>query len=156
MWKQGKNKKNIVMQEMTMMEMEEEGAQMQAEVDSLDKEIKKKENQVVRSGRTATTRAVKICLRRYLKQGMDRWKESVDTKTAMEDGSNLVIGKMRKKFLRQAFDLYKAGVLYMKQQDKNDASVEQLRRTLQERSIRRVFNAWASYKHSFKNAKRYW
>ena len=87
---------------------------------------------------------------------MDRWKESVDTKTAMDDGSNLVIGKMRKKFLRQAFDLYKAGVLYMKQQDKNDASVEQLRRTLQERSIRRVFNAWASYKHSFKNAKRYW
>ena len=54
----------------------------------------------MRSGRTATTRAVKICLRRYLKQGMDRWKESVNTKVAMEDGSNLVIGKMRKKFLR--------------------------------------------------------
>ena len=82
------------------MEMEEDGAMMQAEVDNLDKEIKKKENQVVRSGRTATTRAVKICLRRYLKQGMDRWKESVNTKVAMEDGSNLVIGKMRKKFLR--------------------------------------------------------
>ena len=37
LWKQGKNKKKIVMQEMTMMEMEEEGTQMTAEADSLDK-----------------------------------------------------------------------------------------------------------------------
>jgi hypothetical protein len=37
LWKRGKNKKNIVVQEMTMMEMEEEGAQMAAEADNLDK-----------------------------------------------------------------------------------------------------------------------
>ena len=44
LWKKNKNKKNIQVQEMTMMTMEEEGAHMQAEADSLDKEIKKKEN----------------------------------------------------------------------------------------------------------------
>ena len=54
---------------------------------------------------------------------------------------------MRKKFLRQAFDLYKAGVLYAKKQEKNDSSVEQLRRTLQERSVRRVFTAWCVYRN---------
>ena len=100
LWKKGKNKKNIQVQEMTMMTMEEEGAQMQAEVDSLDKEIKKKENQVVRSGRTAMTRAVKICHKRYLKQAMDRWKESKDRKNKEEDSSGLIIAKTRKKFLR--------------------------------------------------------
>ena len=73
---------------------------MQAEVDSLDKEIKKKENQVVRSGRTATTRAVKICHRRYLKQAMDRWKESKDRKNNEEDKSAFIIKKTRNKFLR--------------------------------------------------------
>lgn len=73
---------------------------MQAEVDSLDKEIKKKENQVVRSGRTATTRAVKICHRRYLKQAMDKWKESKDRKNNEEDKSAFIIKKTRNKFLK--------------------------------------------------------
>ena len=100
MWKKGGAKKAIQFQEMTNMVMEEEGAQMQAEVDSLDKEIKKKENQVVRSGRTATTRAVKICHRRYLKQAMDRWKESKDRKNNEEDKSDMIIKKTRKKYLR--------------------------------------------------------
>ena len=124
MWKRGKNKKNIVVQEMTMMEMEEEGAQMAAEADSLDKQIKKKENQVVRSGRTATTRAVKICHRRYLKQCMDRWRESCDFRNKMENGSDLIINKTKKKFLRKAWALYKEGVLYQKSLEKNDKSVE--------------------------------
>ena len=100
LWKKGKNKKNIQVQEMTMMTMEEEGAQMQAEVDTLDKQIKKQENQVVRSGRSATTRAVKICHKRYLKQAMDRWRGSCDRKNLEEDKSNLIIAKTRKKFLR--------------------------------------------------------
>ena len=44
MWKKGGAKKAIQFQEMTIMGMEEEGAQMQAEVEALDVEIKKKEN----------------------------------------------------------------------------------------------------------------
>lgn len=44
LWKKGKNKKNIQVQEMTMMTMEEDGASMQAEVESLDVKIKKQEN----------------------------------------------------------------------------------------------------------------
>ena len=74
-----------------MEEMEMEGNEMQAQVDSLNVEIKKKENQLVQSGRTATTRAVKICHRRYLKQAMDRWKESKDHKNLSEDRSDFII-----------------------------------------------------------------
>ena len=62
--------------------------------------IQKKEQQMVQSGRTATTRAVKICHKRYLKQVMDRWRESVNTRTAMEDGGTLIIEKTKRKFLR--------------------------------------------------------
>ena len=37
LWKKGKAHKEITMQDMTMVEMQEEGAQMQAAVESLDK-----------------------------------------------------------------------------------------------------------------------
>ena len=129
MWKKGGAKKAIQFQEMTNMVMEEEGAQMQAEVESLDVEIKKKENQVVRSGRQANTRAIKICHRRYLKMAMDRWRESKDFKNNSEDKAGYLVKKIQKKYLRQAWDLYRAGVLYRRTEIKNDKSVEQLIRT---------------------------
>ena len=31
---------------------------------------------------------------------MDRWRESVNTRTAMEDGGTLIIEKTKRKFLR--------------------------------------------------------
>ena len=149
MWKKGGAKKAIQFQEMTIMGMEEEGAQMQAEVEALDVEIKKKENQVVRSGRSANIRAVKICHRRYLKQAMDRWRENKNSKNTAEDKSDLIIKKTRKKFLRQAFDLYKEGVLYRKRGIKNEKSVDQLIKTHQARNLRKIFNAWCAYKYKF-------
>ena len=78
----------------------------------------------MRSGRSANIRAVKICHRRYLKQAMDRWRESKNSKNNAEDKSDLIIKKTRKKFLRQAFDLYKEGVLYRKRGIKNEKSVD--------------------------------
>jgi len=85
---------------------------------------------------------------------MDRWKESCDHKNKMENGSDLIINKTKKKFLRKAWALYKEGVLYQKNLEKNDKSVEQLKRTLQERNLRRVFNSWAAYRFQFQEAKK--
>lgn len=55
---------------------------------------------------------------------MDRWRESKNSKNNAEDKSDLIIKKTRKKFLRQAFDLYKEGVLYRKRGIKNEKSVD--------------------------------
>ena len=129
---------------------------MQAEVESLNVEIKKKENQVVRSGRQANTRAIKICHRRYLKMAMDRWRDSKDFKNNSEDKAGFIVKKIQKKYLRQAWDLYMAGVLFRRTEIKNDKSVEQLIRTHQARNIRKVFNAWCTYKYKFQKAKSYW
>ena len=60
---------------------------------------------------------------------MDRWRESKNHKNTSENKSDLIIKKTRKKFLRQAFDLYKEGVLYRKRGIKNEKSVDQLIKT---------------------------
>ena len=55
---------------------------------------------------------------------MDRWRESKDFKNNSEDKAELIIKKIQKKYLRQAWDLYRAGVLYRRTEIKNDKSVE--------------------------------
>ena len=73
LWKRGKAHKEITMQNLTVMEMQEEGNNMQAAVDELNREIEIKEKQVVRSGKSALSRGTKIMKKRYLKQYLDKW-----------------------------------------------------------------------------------
>lgn len=73
LWKRGGNRKENQMAEMTLTEMQEEGANIAAAVDSLDKEIKIEKAKVDRSGRTALKRGARIMQKRYLKQYMDKW-----------------------------------------------------------------------------------
>ena len=87
---------------------------------------------------------------------MDRWRDSKDFKNNSEDKAGFIVKKIQKKYLRQAWDLYMAGVLYRRTEIKNDKSVEQLIRTHQARNIRKVFNAWCTYKYKFQKAKSYW
>lgn len=46
---------------------------------------------VDRSSRSALTRAVKICHRRFLIAGVRMWKESVDHKTSKETTVDVVV-----------------------------------------------------------------
>lgn len=55
------------------MEMQEEGSNIAAEIESLDKKIDLKKKEVDRSGRTALNRGTKIMKKRYLKQYFDKW-----------------------------------------------------------------------------------
>ena len=73
LWKRGKAHKEITMQNLTVMEKQEEGNNMQAAVDELNREIEIKEKQVVRSGKSALSRGTKIMKKRYLKQYLDKW-----------------------------------------------------------------------------------
>ena len=47
--------------------------------------------------------------KRYLKQCFDRWAETNNKVNKQKDGSDTILKKMRNRFLRQGFDLYKAG-----------------------------------------------
>jgi len=55
--------------------MQEEGSNLAAETESLDKKIDIKKKEVDRSGRSALNRGTKIMKKRYLKQYFDKWAE---------------------------------------------------------------------------------
>ena len=78
----------------------------------------------MRSGRTALTRGTRIMKKRYLKQYMDKWAEVNRHYKNQQDGSGAILDKMRKKFLRQAFDLYKAGCAREKLSERNEGSCD--------------------------------
>ena len=55
------------MQSDMIMEMQEEGSNLAAEIESLDKKIEVKKKEVDRSGRSALNRGTNIMKKRYLK-----------------------------------------------------------------------------------------
>ena len=62
--------------------------------------------------------------KRYLKQYLDKWAEKNQTHKNQKEGSATILTKMRKRFLRQAFDLYKAGCAREKLAERNEGSCE--------------------------------
>ena len=61
------------MQSAMVMEMQEEGSNLAAQVEDLSKQIDQKKQQVDRSGRSALNRGTNIMKKRYLKQYFDKW-----------------------------------------------------------------------------------
>ena len=76
LWKRGKANQEIQMQSAMVMEMQEEGSNLAAEVEDLSKKIDIKKKQVDRSGRSSLNRGTKIMKKRYLKQCFDKWAET--------------------------------------------------------------------------------
>ena len=107
-----------------VMEMQEEGSSMAAEIESLDKKIDIKKKEVDRSGRSSLNRGVNIMKKRYLKQYFDKWAETNKTVNKQSDGADTILLKMRKRFLRQAFDLYKKGCAREQLSERNEGSCE--------------------------------
>ena len=91
LWKKGKAHKEITMQEMTMVEMQEEGSNLAAAVDTLNKEIEIQKKQVDRSGRSALSRGTRIMQKRYLKQYLDKWAEVNRHHKNQQGGSDLIL-----------------------------------------------------------------
>ena len=141
LWKRGKASQEIEMQSAMVMEMQEEGSGLAAQVEDLSKQIEQKKKQVDRSGRSSLNRGTKIMKKRYLKQYFDKWAEVNKTTNNQMDGADEVRNKMRKRFLRQAFDLYKAGCARLQLADRNEGSCEHLKATLDNRTMRKCFNS---------------
>ena len=93
---------------MEMCSLQEEGAGLAAEVESLSKEIKIEKAKVDRSGRSALNRGTKIMQKRYLKQYMDKWAAVNKSYKNQQSGSDVILTKIKKRMYRQAFDRYKA------------------------------------------------
>jgi hypothetical protein len=71
------------------------------ESDQLQHKIQMRQDDFDLSARSALSRAVNICNRRFLLAGIRTWKESVDHKTEKEATvEKVVIMKLRLRFLR--------------------------------------------------------
>lgn len=62
------------------MEMQEDGANMQAEVEDMHKEIEKEQRKVDRCARKSTNKVLDKLLLRFQKRALDRWREVTDKK----------------------------------------------------------------------------
>mmetsp|Transcript_18535 Transcript_18535/g.24897 ORF Transcript_18535/g.24897 Transcript_18535/m.24897 type:complete len:189 (+) Transcript_18535:511-1077(+) len=141
LWKKGKGHKEITMQQMEMTELQEEGSNLQNAVEELNKEIKIEKAKVDRSGRSALSRGTRIMQKRYLKQYMDKWAEVNKQHKNQKNGSDVILQKIKKRMFKQAFDLYKAGCAREKLSERNEGSCDQLKKTLDCRTMRKCFNA---------------
>ena len=73
-----------------------------------------------------------------------------------ESGADTIIKRLRKRFLRKAFDLYKDGVKFVKQNEYNDQRMKYYQNTLNERLLKKVYNAWFLFRRNHQKAKGYW
>lgn len=146
----------MVMQSDMIMEMQEEGSNLAAEIESLDKKIEVKKKEVDRSGRSALNRGTNIMKKRYLKQAFDKWAETNKTVNNQADGADTIRNKMRKRFLRQAFDLYKAGCARLQLSERNEGSCEHMKHTLNVRLMRKCFKSIKAFNQKNMTATRYW
>lgn len=154
-WKKGKQHIEITQQEMVFEEQGNEQAQLQAEAEQLGKQIQRTKIDHDRSGRLSLNRAIKICNKRYLLQGMRRWHENVATQQRKESAvDNQIIYKMRLRILKQAFKAYRDAAKQMTQMIKNETrAAEVITGRLNMRTKRSIFNAFLAYTNTFQRAR---
>jgi hypothetical protein len=85
-----------------------------------------------------------------------RWRDTVNETNAKEDGAETIMKRIRLRFLRQAFDLYQAGVKYKKKLIVEEERCALYHRTRNERLKRVVMNSWKVFIDNHKTAKKYW
>jgi len=85
-----------------------------------------------------------------------RWRDTITESNIKTDGAETLIKKIRSKYLRQAFDMYLAGVNNKKKEIKDEERCQMFNNTRDERNKQRVFNAWHLFKANHSKAKNYW
>lgn len=93
--------------------------------------------------------------KRLYKQYFDKWASINRHNNAQTDGAAAIQLKMRKRFLRQAFDLYKAGCARELLSERNEGSCEHLKKTLDCRLARKCFKAIKAFNNKHQTAERY-
>jgi len=87
---------------------------------------------------------------------VSRWRDALNEVNAKEDGAATIIRRLRLRFLRKSFDLYVAGVNYKKQEVTNEERCKIYKAYRDERTKRRIYNAWHLFRNNHTTAKRYW
>ena len=75
-------------------------------------------------------RGINICNKRYMRNAIIHWRKACDFADAQDAGSNHIIMKTRRLFLKQAFRMYRDGVAFRQQQEKNEKRCAHIRETL--------------------------
>ena len=93
---------------------------------------------------------------RQLAVAIGRWKDICNMRTGQESKAELVIKRMRNRYLRQAFDLYLAFYRRDQQHSRNERSADYVIETFKQRQMRKFYNAWCQYTNKMLLIKRYW
>lgn len=93
---------------------------------------------------------------RAQQNAFDRWRDRIEGFRVGKTRNNQVLQKMRIRFTKDAFYRFKEFALKGKQHERNEVSAEHLLGTLNKRTLRRHFNAYCSFIHRHKTAKKYW
>ena len=87
---------------------------------------------------------------------MAQWLGICKLRETQEERYTRVTGRMRKRFLREAFNKYYAFYKWSRQHDANLMGSETLKEKLDMRTKAKVFNSLSFHTNRHQRAKRYW
>ncbi len=155
-WKRTHDNNKVETKTMVMEEFQEENASLSNQVSEMKKDVKERKEKVDRSSKTRLHKCA-LSYRRRMKQiAMGRWRDRMGDEIVKENGADAIIKRMRKRFMRHAFDLYLEGVKYKMQLQKDEARCQFYKQTLAERLKKKCFGNWAFYSNKFHKAKSFW
>ena len=93
--------------------------------------------------------------RRLLRAGLYQWKRRVDHHGYLRELSDRITQGRQRRLLQQAWDRYTGFLEYCQQHDRNVASASDLTRTLEDRMLRRHFNAYCAFANRQRRARKY-
>lgn len=87
---------------------------------------------------------------------MAKWRDVCDFRNAQDSASTYLANKTRTWYLKRGYRLFKDGIHFRQQHERNLARAEHLLGTSGMRRKRQVFNALCVYVHRFRKSKGYW
>jgi|DEB0MinimDraft_12_1074336.scaffolds.fasta_scaffold03314_2 hypothetical protein len=156
MWKkklndQGRQKKMKMVQEMTM-----QAEQAQLEALDGEKQLRVQAEAVKSSQRRMVDKTFRKLFYRRLAVALGRWKDICNDRSNKEDNIKFMIKRMRFRFLRQSFDRYLAFLKKSQQHSRNENGANFMVDTLNQRTMRKVYNAMCFYTMWRKRVKQVW
>ena len=155
-WKTIHDGSKIAQHQMVIQEFSEQGTSLTNEVLDLKKDIQSKQELRDCSQHKGVLKCVASYQKRMKQLAVGRWRDQITDVNFKEDGAATIIKRCRLRFLRQAFDLYLAGVKYRKKLEIEEERCRLYNRTRNERLKRTVVNNWQIFSENHKRAKKYW
>eukprot|EP00347_Sterkiella_histriomuscorum_P005910 403354803 len=155
-WKALNDQNKLTAQSMLIQEYQFDSTNLQNDILDLQKDISNRKEQLDCSQSKHTLKCVTSYQRRMKQLALGRWRDQIASMNIKENGADTIISRMRKRFLRQAFDLYLSKIKSKKQDQINEERCTQYKKTRDERLKRQVLNSWTIFIDNHIKAKRYW